>query len=77
MQQELWAIFSLLRESITFSKICLFDLLLLNGITPILETLRLFQSLRKKKIQKVSPPSSFIDCPNPKGIKRITRFESV
>ena len=47
---ELRAIFPLLRQSITFSKIIFFHLLLLNGITqtPILETLRICQSLRKK-----------------------------
>ena len=50
MLPELKAIFPLLRQSITFSKILFFHLLLLNGITqtPILETLTVFQSLRKK-----------------------------
>ena len=33
MLQELWATFPLLRQSITFSKIIFFHLLLLNGIT--------------------------------------------
>ena len=50
MLPELKAIFPLLRQKITFSKIIFFHLLLLNGIiyTPILETLAIFQSLRKK-----------------------------
>ena len=50
MLPELKASFPLLRQSITFSKILFFHLLLLNGITqtPILGTLGLFQSFRKK-----------------------------
>ena len=53
MLQELYAIFTLLRQNITFSNfvfVFFFYLLLLNGITktPVLGPLLVFQSLRKK-----------------------------
>ena len=77
MLQELWAIFPLLRRGITFSKNIFSHLLLLNGITqiPVLETLRVFQSLRKKYLISFDLPQIiFYDCHNPKGIKFITRL---
>ena len=68
MLPELRAIFPLLRQSITFSKILFFHLLLLNGITqtPILETRRVFQFLRKKYVISYNlPQHSFQDTINP------------
>ena len=49
MLSELRAISLLLKQSVPFSKILFFHLLLLNGITwtPISEILRVFQPLRK------------------------------
>ena len=74
MLPELRAIFPLLRQSITFSKTLFLHLLLLNGITqtPILETRRVFQSLRKKYLQ--TSPNSFFHIHSPEGIKLITRL---
>ena len=77
MLQGLWAIFSLLRQSITFSKILFFHLLLLNGITwtLILETLRVFSVFKKKIFNFIRPSlNSFFHCHNPKGIKLVTRL---
>ena len=67
----------LLRQSVTFSKILFFHLLLLIGITqtPILEILRVFQSLRKKYLILYDLPQIlFFKIRNPKGIKLITRL---
>ena len=57
----LWAIFHLSRQSITFSKILFFHLLLLNGITqtPVLETLIVYQSLRKKYLTSLDLPQTY------------------
>ena len=74
MQQELWAIFSLLRESITFSKICLFWSAIVEWNNPNLRNSKIVSVFKEKKIPKGFPPSSFIDYPNPKGIKLITRL---
>ena len=75
MLQKLWAIFPLLRQSINF-KNDFFPSALLNGIseTPILETLRVFQSLREKQLFSNDLRQIFFDCHNPKGIKLITRL---
>ena len=64
MLQELWAMFLLLRQSITFSKI-------LRNSKSI--------SVFKEKILNVIPPSpnSFFDHQNRKGIKIITRLRLV
>ena len=46
-----------------------------NNLDPILETLRVFQSLRKKILNFIrTSPNSFFDCHNPKEIKLITRL---
>ena len=64
MLQELWAMFLLLRQSITFSKI-------LRNSKSI--------SVFKEKILNFIPPSPnfFFDHQNPKGIKIITRLRLV
>ena len=58
MVQELWSIFPLLRQIITFSKILFSRLLLLNRITwtLVLETLRVFHYLRKKYLISYNLP---------------------
>ena len=78
MLQELRAIFSLLRQSITFSKILFFHTLLSNGITD--SNLRNSKSISvfKERILNFVRPSPifflFFDCHNPKRIKLITRL---
>ena len=78
MLQELRAIFSLLRQSITFSKILFFHTLLSNGITD--SNLRNSKSISvfKERILNFKRPSPvfflFFDCHNPKRIKLITRL---
>ena len=78
MLQELRAIFSLLRQSITFSKILFFHTLLSNGITD--SNLRNSKSISvfKERILNFIRPSPifflFFDCHNPKRIKLITRL---
>ena len=77
MLQELSAIFALLRQSITFSKNFFFHLLLLNGViyTPVIETLRVFQPLRKKILNFIRPSSNYdFGCHNLKRIKLIKRL---
>ena len=77
MLPELKTIFPLLRQSVTFSKILFFYLLLLNGITQtsILETPRVFQSLKKKILNFIRPSKNFVsDIRNHRGIKLITRL---
>ena len=71
MLPEQRAKFSLLRLSITFSKILFFYLLLLNGITQT--------STFKEKILSFirSSPNSFFGIYSPKGIKLITRLRLV
>ena len=61
MLQELWSVFPLLRQSITFSKILFSRLLLLSRITQtlVLEPLRVFHSLRKKYLISYNLPQIF------------------
>ena len=75
MLQELSAIFPLLRQSINFSRIHFFHLLLLNGMTQTsaLETLKSV-SVNKEKILNFIRPFPNSDCHNPNGIKLITRL---
>ena len=66
MLPELKAIFPLLRQSITFSKILFFHQLLLNGNSNGVSV------FKEKILNFIRPsPNSVFDIRNPKGIKLI------
>ena len=71
MLQELWAIFPLLRQSITFFPSAVIEW---NSLDPNLRNSKSI-SVSKRKILNFIRPSinSFFDCHNLKGIKLITR----
>ena len=72
--RSLEAIFPLLRQSITFSKILFFLQLLLNGITNLRNS-NSISVFKEKILNFIRPsPNSILDICNPKGIKLITRL---
>ena len=72
--RSLEAIFPLLRQSITFSKILFFLQLLLNGITNLRNS-NSIPVFKEKILNFIRPsPNSIFDICNPKGIKLITRL---
>ena len=74
MLPELKAIFPLLRQSITFSKILFFHLLLLNGITSIRSS-KSISVFKEKILNFIRPsPNSVFDIRNLNGTKLITRL---
>ena len=83
MLQELWAIFPLLRQSITFLKVLFFHLLLLNGLIlewndPNLRNSKSISVFKEKILNFIRPSSNyFFDCHNPKGTELIARLRPV
>ena len=73
MLQELWIMFPLFRQSITFSKIFFFPSAIIerNNLDSRLRNYK-SASVFKKKIRP--SPNSIFDCQNPEGIKLITRL---
>ena len=77
MLQELWAIFPLFETKHKFFKNSFLPSIIIewNNLDPNLETLRVFQSLRKKYLTLYDLPQTILFIvTNPKGIKLITRL---
>ena len=76
MLPELWAIFPLLRQSITF-KNSFFPSAIIewNNLDPNLRNSKSISVFKEKILDFIRPsPNSFFDIHNPKGIKLITRL---
>ena len=77
MLQELWAIFPLLRQSITFSENSFFPSTIIewNSLDPNRKNSKRISGFKEKILNFIQPSLNyFFDCHNPKGIKLITRL---